>query len=183
MLGSIRSLQGKKLMLLCDSTSNYSSSVNLLWEVPNQSNGRITGYEIRYRRSDQSEAQAISTVVRHNLYEFSANSLVPNTTYLFAIKAETQAGWGDEIEAPVFTSSARPLITSPPVPERNAKHAPSATDIWIKWAEKRGKNEPLNGREAPTRAVEVEFQRANDPTWTLVPYSIRPHVNEVLLDE
>lgn len=33
------------------------SSLNLLWSQPSQPNGRITGYEIRYRRFDQPEAQ------------------------------------------------------------------------------------------------------------------------------
>lgn len=93
------------------------------------------------------------------------------------------AGWGPEGEAPVFTSVQRAItLPLPQAPQPNPRHAPSARSIWIKWPEQLKRNEPLTSRSVPTRAVEVEFQRANDPNWTSLNYSIGIGQNEIQID-
>ncbi|KAI6207039.1 hypothetical protein M3Y94_00984300 [Aphelenchoides besseyi] len=154
-------------------------SVNLMWESPIEPNGRITSYGIRYWRSDQSETQAIATHVKHNLYEFSANSLTPNSTYVFAIKAETAVGWGHEVEVSVFTSTARSQLPSPVAPDRNAMRAPSANGVWLRWSPP---SRRPSASEAPVRGIEIDYHRTNEP-WKLWPSTISADRNEVFLDD
>ena len=169
--------------------------VNLQWEAPVDSNGKITRYGIRYWRADQSDAevgggprasqktratlQATATTTSHTLYEFSANGLSPNTTYFFAIKAETAVGWGHEVEASVYTSALRRPPPSPAAPEPNAMRAPSPFGIWLRWTPPQRRARATD--EAPVRAIEVEYHRANED-WTLLPLSLMPDKNEFYLD-
>lgn len=67
----------------------------------------------------------------------------------------------------------------------NPRHAPSARSLWLKFAgngHEWKRNEPLTARSNPIRAVEVEYQRANDVKWTMLDYSVPGDINEVQLE-
>lgn len=137
------------------------------------------------RQTSLTLTQAITTAVRHTLNEFSANSLTSNTTYIFSIRAETQAGWGPEAEAAIFTSSKRsPTTPLPTPPQTNPRHAPSARSLWLKFSGNgaEGKqNQPLTAGSNPIRTIEVEYQRANAAKWSVLDYSLTGDMSEVQL--
>ncbi|XP_076872510.1 LOW QUALITY PROTEIN: ephrin type-A receptor 7 [Brachyhypopomus gauderio] len=67
-------------------------SVHLSWQEPEQPNGVITEYEIKYYEKDQKE-RSYSTV-RSRSTSATVNNLKPSTAYVFQIRAFTAAGYG-----------------------------------------------------------------------------------------
>uniref|UniRef100_A0A665W0H0 Ephrin type-A receptor 7 n=1 Tax=Echeneis naucrates TaxID=173247 RepID=A0A665W0H0_ECHNA len=64
-------------------------SVQLSWQEPQQPNGVITEYEIKYY-----EKNRIYSTVRSKSTSATVNNLKPSTAYVFQIRAFTEAGYG-----------------------------------------------------------------------------------------
>uniref|UniRef100_A0A673BK83 receptor protein-tyrosine kinase n=1 Tax=Sphaeramia orbicularis TaxID=375764 RepID=A0A673BK83_9TELE len=64
-------------------------SVQLSWQEPQQPNGVITEYEIKYYEKDR-----IYSTVRSKSTSATVNNLKPSTAYVFQIRAFTEAGYG-----------------------------------------------------------------------------------------
>uniref|UniRef100_A0A673BG27 receptor protein-tyrosine kinase n=1 Tax=Sphaeramia orbicularis TaxID=375764 RepID=A0A673BG27_9TELE len=69
-------------------------SVQLSWQEPQQPNGVITEYEIKYYEKDQSQKDRIYSTVRSKSTSATVNNLKPSTAYVFQIRAFTEAGYG-----------------------------------------------------------------------------------------
>uniref|UniRef100_A0A672HSB8 Ephrin type-A receptor 7 n=1 Tax=Salarias fasciatus TaxID=181472 RepID=A0A672HSB8_SALFA len=67
-------------------------SVQLSWQEPQQPNGVITEYEIKYYEKDQKDR--IYSTVRSRSTSATVNNLKPSTAYVFQIRAFTEAGYG-----------------------------------------------------------------------------------------
>uniref|UniRef100_A0A665W050 Ephrin type-A receptor 7 n=1 Tax=Echeneis naucrates TaxID=173247 RepID=A0A665W050_ECHNA len=67
-------------------------SVQLSWQEPQQPNGVITEYEIKYYEKDQKNR--IYSTVRSKSTSATVNNLKPSTAYVFQIRAFTEAGYG-----------------------------------------------------------------------------------------
>uniref|UniRef100_A0AAQ5YK85 Ephrin type-A receptor 7 n=1 Tax=Amphiprion ocellaris TaxID=80972 RepID=A0AAQ5YK85_AMPOC len=67
-------------------------SIQLSWQEPQQPNGVITEYEIKYYEKDQKDR--IYSTVRSKSTSATVNNLKPNTAYIFQIRAFTEAGYG-----------------------------------------------------------------------------------------
>uniref|UniRef100_A0A8D3DYW2 receptor protein-tyrosine kinase n=1 Tax=Scophthalmus maximus TaxID=52904 RepID=A0A8D3DYW2_SCOMX len=67
-------------------------SIQLSWQEPQQPNGVITEYEIKYFEKDQKDR--IYSTVRSKSTSATVNNLKPSTAYVFQIRAFTQAGYG-----------------------------------------------------------------------------------------
>uniref|UniRef100_A0AAX7TXM9 Ephrin type-A receptor 7 n=1 Tax=Astatotilapia calliptera TaxID=8154 RepID=A0AAX7TXM9_ASTCA len=67
-------------------------SVHLSWQEPQQPNGVITEYEIKYYEKDQKDR--IYSTVRSKSTSATVNNLKPSTAYVFQIRAFTEAGYG-----------------------------------------------------------------------------------------
>uniref|UniRef100_A0A3Q0T857 receptor protein-tyrosine kinase n=1 Tax=Amphilophus citrinellus TaxID=61819 RepID=A0A3Q0T857_AMPCI len=67
-------------------------SVQLSWQEPQQPNGVITEYEIKYYEKDQKDR--IYSTVRSKSTSVTVNNLKPSTAYVFQIRAFTEAGYG-----------------------------------------------------------------------------------------
>ncbi|XP_015228434.1 PREDICTED: ephrin type-A receptor 7 isoform X1 [Cyprinodon variegatus] len=67
-------------------------SVQLSWQEPQQPNGVITEYQIKYYEKDQKDP--ISSTVRSKSTSVTVNNLKPDTAYVFQIRAITEAGYG-----------------------------------------------------------------------------------------
>uniref|UniRef100_A0A7N9AYC9 Ephrin type-A receptor 7 n=1 Tax=Mastacembelus armatus TaxID=205130 RepID=A0A7N9AYC9_9TELE len=67
-------------------------SIQLSWQEPQQPNGVITEYEIKYYEKDQKDR--IYSTVRSKSTSATVNNLKPSTAYVFQIRAFTEAGYG-----------------------------------------------------------------------------------------
>ncbi|RXN16268.1 ephrin type-A receptor 7 isoform X1 [Labeo rohita] len=67
-------------------------SVQLSWQEPEQPNGVITEYEIKYYEKDQKDR--IYSTVKSKSTSATVNNLKPSTVYIFQIRAFTAAGYG-----------------------------------------------------------------------------------------
>uniref|UniRef100_A0A8C7NYU9 Ephrin type-A receptor 7 n=1 Tax=Oncorhynchus mykiss TaxID=8022 RepID=A0A8C7NYU9_ONCMY len=67
-------------------------SIQLSWQEPEQPNGVITEYEIKYYEKDQKDR--IYSTVKSRSTSATVNNLKPSTAYVFQIRAFTTAGYG-----------------------------------------------------------------------------------------
>ncbi|XP_037393784.1 ephrin type-A receptor 7 isoform X2 [Pygocentrus nattereri] len=67
-------------------------SIQLSWQEPEQPNGVITEYEIKYYEKDQKDR--IYSTVKSKSTSATVNNLKPSTAYVFQIRAFTAAGYG-----------------------------------------------------------------------------------------
>ncbi|XP_031656569.1 ephrin type-A receptor 7 isoform X1 [Oncorhynchus tshawytscha] len=67
-------------------------SIQLSWQEPEQPNGVITEYEIKYYEKDQKDR--IYSTVKSRSTSATVNNLKPSTAYVFQIRAFTAAGYG-----------------------------------------------------------------------------------------
>uniref|UniRef100_A0AAY4BGG4 Ephrin type-A receptor 7 n=1 Tax=Denticeps clupeoides TaxID=299321 RepID=A0AAY4BGG4_9TELE len=96
-------------------------SVQLSWQEPEQPNGVITEYEIKYYEKDQKDR--IYSTVKSKSTSATVNNLKPSTAYVFQIRAFTAAGYGTfgprlEVttkEEPSGTASTALQLTGCPV--------------------------------------------------------------------
>ncbi|XP_036398786.1 ephrin type-A receptor 7-like isoform X1 [Megalops cyprinoides] len=94
-------------------------SVQLSWQEPENPNGVITEYEIKYYEKDQKDG--IYSTVRSKSTLATVNDLKPSTAYVFQIRAFTAAGYSaygpilevttqDEATAAAVSSEQNPVI-------------------------------------------------------------------------
>ncbi|XP_061097256.1 ephrin type-A receptor 7 isoform X2 [Conger conger] len=94
-------------------------SVQLSWQEPEQPNGVITEYEIKYYEKDQKDR--IYSTVKSKSTSATVNNLKPSTAYVFQIRAFTAAGYGtygprlevttrEEATATIVSSEQNPVI-------------------------------------------------------------------------
>ncbi|KAL0967326.1 hypothetical protein UPYG_G00250850 [Umbra pygmaea] len=67
-------------------------SIHLSWQEPEQPNGVITEYEIKYYEKEQKDR--IYSTVKSRTTSATVNNLKPSTAYVFQIRAFTAAGYG-----------------------------------------------------------------------------------------
>ena len=86
--------------------------VGVLWDMPEEPNGIILGYSVRYMVKDK-----IHTLVEKNLtadqLNFHLNNLNPSTHYTFEVYAMTEVGKGKANTATI-QSGVEPVLPSPP---------------------------------------------------------------------
>ncbi|XP_045576733.1 ephrin type-A receptor 7 isoform X8 [Salmo salar] len=94
-------------------------SIQLSWQEPEQPNGVITEYEIKYYEKDQKDR--IYSTVKSRSTSATVNNLKPSTAYVFQIRAFTAAGYGtygprlevttkEEASATIVSSEQNPVI-------------------------------------------------------------------------
>uniref|UniRef100_A0AAR2LAF5 Ephrin type-A receptor 7 n=1 Tax=Pygocentrus nattereri TaxID=42514 RepID=A0AAR2LAF5_PYGNA len=94
-------------------------SIQLSWQEPEQPNGVITEYEIKYYEKDQKDR--IYSTVKSKSTSATVNNLKPSTAYVFQIRAFTAAGYGmfgprlevttkEESSATIVSSEQNPVI-------------------------------------------------------------------------
>ncbi|XP_031436981.1 ephrin type-A receptor 7 isoform X2 [Clupea harengus] len=94
-------------------------SIQLSWHEPQQPNGVITEYEIKYYEKDQKDH--IYSTVKSKSTSTTVNNLKPSTAYVFQIRAFTAAGYGtfgprlevttkEEPAATIVSSEQNPVI-------------------------------------------------------------------------
>ncbi|KAK9531202.1 hypothetical protein VZT92_010644 [Zoarces viviparus] len=94
-------------------------SIQLSWQEPQQPNGVITEYEIKYYEKDQKDR--VYSTVRSKSTSATVNNLRPSTAYVFQIRAFTEAGYGtfgprleittkEEETAAIVSSEQNPVI-------------------------------------------------------------------------
>ncbi|XP_014743745.1 PREDICTED: ephrin type-A receptor 5 isoform X7 [Sturnus vulgaris] len=67
------------------------NSISLSWQEPDQPNGIILEYEIKYFEKDQETSY---TIIKSKETTITADGLKPGSAYIFQIRARTAAGYG-----------------------------------------------------------------------------------------
>ncbi|TSU49975.1 Ephrin type-A receptor 8 [Bagarius yarrelli] len=98
-----------------------TNSITLMWHEPEQPNGVILEYDIKYYEKDK-EQQSFSTL-KSQTTSAKVSGLKPGTSYVFQIRARTSAGCGH------FSPSVE-IQTGKPAPLRYN----TVTIIWISMA-------------------------------------------------
>ena len=79
-------------------SSASSTSVDLSWIPPTDSNGNISGYHIEYQyesRANFHGNREINTTAEASVTNYTVTGLEENTLYHFTVSAETSAGRGE----------------------------------------------------------------------------------------
>ncbi|KAL4649052.1 ephrin type-A receptor 7 isoform X1 [Arapaima gigas] len=92
-------------------------SVQLSWQEPEQPNGVITEYEIKYYEKDQKDR--IYSTVKSKSTSATVNNLKPSTAYVFQIRAFTAAGYGTYGPRLEVTTREEATATIPVSSEQN----------------------------------------------------------------
>lgn len=95
--------------------SNHSVGVRLSWRSPDNPNGIIVSYHIRYQRVDIEHTKYQEICIPHNLYRNQKNSHVItdliNGNYSFLVVANSLAGPNTRWSSPVYFYVNEPSIT------------------------------------------------------------------------
>lgn len=96
-------------------TSNHSVGVRLSWKAPDNPNGIIVSYSIRYQRVDIEHIKYLEICIPHNLYRSQSNSHVitdlSNGNYSFIVMANSLAGPNNRWSKPVHFNVNEPTVT------------------------------------------------------------------------
>ncbi|KAE8621770.1 hypothetical protein XENTR_v10004966 [Xenopus tropicalis] len=79
------------------------NSISLSWQEPEHPNGIILDYEVKYYEKQEQETSY--TILRARTTNVTINSLKPDTTYIFQIRARTAAGYGSNSRKFEFETS------------------------------------------------------------------------------
>ncbi|KAL1486776.1 hypothetical protein MTO96_008760 [Rhipicephalus appendiculatus] len=117
------------------SSEQTESSIKIQWDPPVRKNGALTGYKLNTSLShtfnDISETSRLRKLALLNSSdspEFYLQDLVPGSTYLVCIEAETTAGFGDAICAKFSTRDS-----APDAPASIWSSAQTENSITIHW--------------------------------------------------
>ena len=91
-------------------SSASSTSVELSWTPPTDSNGNVTSYHIEYQDESKTNFHGnkeINTTAPASVTNYTVTGLEENTLYHFTVSAETSAGRGEGSTVSVKTSIDR----------------------------------------------------------------------------
>uniref|UniRef100_A0A0N4ZCH2 Basement membrane-specific heparan sulfate proteoglycan core protein-like n=1 Tax=Parastrongyloides trichosuri TaxID=131310 RepID=A0A0N4ZCH2_PARTI len=148
-----------------DVTFSYVSEteVRIKWMPPENANGIISGYSIRYWKHGTSDEDAVNTQIPNSIYWFTATGLIPNTTYYFGVQAQNEnSGWGQESIVKVLTTNIRAPQPIPIMLEHNKEMKDLPTDLYFKWNNPNLDNKSLSVEESPVRFVQIEYRSMKD---------------------
>ena len=87
------------------SSGSDVDQISITWNQPSMPNGIIIMYDIRYRKSDNSDSFMYmngTTNIQHII-----DGLIPNTSYTVGVRAYTIAGPGEWTEETAMTFDIR----------------------------------------------------------------------------
>lgn len=87
------------------------STAHIVWNVPSQPNGIITGYRVSYGiRSDRLTFAVTVDSLDSSQRDYFATSLDAYKYYIFDLAAKTQFGWGEAVQVLVYTMTNRSML-------------------------------------------------------------------------
>ncbi|KAK8382212.1 hypothetical protein O3P69_015266 [Scylla paramamosain] len=130
----------------------------IIWDVPEEPNGEITAYSIVYHLADSTDV--------NNTHEFpptertfKAVELKPESNYMFLVSARTRLGYGQSVQAPVYTTNNRELPAPPSRPSISHSQITS-TSITFSW-------NPGRDGFAPIRYYTVQYTEGKNGWQTI----------------
>uniref|UniRef100_A0AC35U7G1 B-cell receptor CD22-like n=1 Tax=Rhabditophanes sp. KR3021 TaxID=114890 RepID=A0AC35U7G1_9BILA len=140
--------------------------VRVKWMPPDNANGIISGYSIRYWKFGTKEEEAINAPIPNNIYWFTTTGLTPNTTYYFGVQAmNARNGVGQESLVKIITTNLKLPQPLPMILEKNDEVTGSGTELHYKWVNPNGENSSLSLNESPVRFVQIEYKSEKDSEW------------------
>nr|XP_045601913.1 protein sidekick-like isoform X1 [Procambarus clarkii] len=130
----------------------------IIWDVPEEPNGEITAYSIVYHLADSTDV--------NNTLEFGptartykAVELKPESYYMFLVSARTRLGYGQALQAPVYTTNNRELPAPPSRPSVSHSQITSRS-ITFSW-------NPGRDGFAPIRYYTVQYTESSSGWQTI----------------
>ena len=139
-----------------------ANEVRLGWSTPPRPKGSILHYGVLFWRLGEPRPALPFAEVPPNLVKFSATHLRPNSTYLFALKAQSAVGWGPERVLRVSTGQKTAPLPIPSPPVRDTSKAQSATELHLLLAGDGGAEveQQQPAEHSPPRSVELQWEMA-----------------------
>ncbi|XP_050687397.1 protein sidekick-like isoform X4 [Eriocheir sinensis] len=130
----------------------------IIWDVPEEPNGEITAYSIVYHLADSTD---VNNTLEFGPTErtYKAVELKPESYYMFLVSARTRLGYGQSVQAPVYTTNNRELPAPPSRPSISHSQITS-TSITFSW-------NPGRDGFAPIRYYTVQYTE-DDSGWQTI---------------
>ena len=144
--------------------------VRVLWDPPENPNGIILGYTVRYMVKDM-----IHTLVEKNLTDgqlsFYLNQLKPSTHYTFEVYALTEVGKG-KVNTATIQSGVEPVLPSPPIRLAVSNIEPFSVVLQF--------TPGFDGNSSITKWT-VEALSARNATWTPIFEAVDPEAKSIIV--
>lgn len=142
------------------------TTARIIWEVPEEPNGKIIAYRLSYHLNGTSDG-TVNKILDFTERTLKVINLHPESYYMFSVSAQTGQGWGKTAFVLVYTSNNREEPSPPTAPQISASQI-QAREITFSWTLARD-------GYAPLRFYTIQ-QAKNDGAWTKLPMSIDPTV-------
>ncbi|KAM6424581.1 protein sidekick-1 isoform 3-T3 [Liasis olivaceus] len=150
------------------------TSVQIMWQPPEEPNGIILGYQIAYRLATSSPNRFTTVEVGSTVQQFVATDLSPESAYIFRASAKTRQGWGEPLEATVITTEKRER----PAPPRELKVPQSevtSRSLQLHWV-------PGSDGSSPIRYFTIQMKELPDSDWKTYSSSVNHKATSCLID-
>ncbi|XP_025025150.1 protein sidekick-1 [Python bivittatus] len=150
------------------------TSVQIMWQPPEEPNGIILGYQIAYRLATSSPNRFTTVEVGSTVQQFVATDLSPESAYIFRASAKTRQGWGEPLEATVITTEKRER----PAPPRELKVPQSevtSRSLQLHWV-------PGSDGSSPIRYFTIQMKELPDSDWKTYSSSVSHKATSCLID-
>ena len=135
-------------------------SVNVSWTPPQQPNGRIINYIVRYRTYKLAAGYENNVYQKTSLNYYLATKLEENATYFFTVQAENSAGKGAEMTDNVTIGFN---IGSPDSPTKPT-FAPEPSSFVLYWKDGVPGTTPIIGHIIQAKRVGIAKPKNSSPT-------------------
>ncbi|XP_029432778.1 protein sidekick-1 isoform X2 [Rhinatrema bivittatum] len=150
------------------------TSVRIVWQPPEEPNGIILGYQIAYRKAAGVPNKFTTVEVGSTVRQFTASDLTPEMAYIFRTSAKTRQGWGEPVEAMVFTTEKRER----PAPPKNLSVLQAevqSRSLHVHWF-------PGTDGSSPIRYFTIQVQELPDGEWQTYSSSISHEATSCLIE-
>ncbi|XP_045475699.1 protein sidekick [Harmonia axyridis] len=150
------------------------SSARIIWDIPEEPNGKILGYKVTYHIDNSNGNNRYSKEFEPYIRTFTATQLEQEQYYLFSVTARTRLGYGKTAKAIVYTTNNREPPQPPSTPQISRSQIQSK-QITFSWT-------PGRDGFAPLRYYIVQKSENGGP-WQTLPERIDPQLTSYTVSD
>ncbi|XP_039216202.1 protein sidekick-1 isoform X2 [Crotalus tigris] len=150
------------------------TSVQIMWQAPEEPNGIILGYQIAYRLASSSPNKFTTVEVGSTVQQFAATDLIPESAYIFRALAKTRQGWGEPLEATVITTEKRER-PAPPKELKVPQSEVTSRSLHLHWV-------PGSDGSSPIRYFTIQLKELPNGDWKTYTSSVNHKATSCLID-
>uniref|UniRef100_A0A670YH85 Sidekick cell adhesion molecule 1 n=1 Tax=Pseudonaja textilis TaxID=8673 RepID=A0A670YH85_PSETE len=150
------------------------TSVQIMWQPPEEPNGIILGYQIAYRLASSNPNKFTTVEVGSSVQQFAATDLIPESAYIFRASAKTRQGWGEPLEATVITTEKRER-PAPPKELKVPQSEVTSRSLQLHWV-------PGSDGSSPIRYFTIQLKELPNGDWKTYSSSVNHKATSCLID-